>query len=587
LGININAIFNFLKISILCLLTLGLQAQENNVVSLLDKADLHFKAGNDSAIFYTNLALKLSEENLDSTGIMNSLFQVAKNKYDRGDLANSLEAAYQSLAIAKTIKSYTGKTAAQNTIAKIHNKNKEFEKAKLLTKQNISLAIHENDSISLAIFYEFYSSLNRDLGRMDSALIYINKAIRINKATQNLKSLAFTYNNLGIFHFSNGRNDSSLFYFHQSLDIRKELKDIKNQIQSKNNIGYINLQMGNNNLAISLFKEAIELCRKHNSITYLDLSYTNLSEAYEQLGMHKNALSSFKKYSNLKDSVNGEKVKERILQFETEIKLLNEKEKRISLNNKLALEKGFQRKQNILIILLLIILIVTIVALRVSKRRALETLLEKEKTTAATAIIEEQEKIREEIAQELHDGVGGSLAGVKLSLSNLQSENKCPKLLEEIEHIETTYQEIRNISHNLTPVSFQKNSLCTTIGNYLHRTFPDLGIGICFQCYPENEMKELPYEQKVCVYRIIQELATNIQKHALASNVNIHLTGHESHLTILVEDNGKGFDTKKMGEGIGFSNIQKRITLYDGKIEVDSKKGNGTTIIIDIPYKKA
>ena len=578
-------IFNFLKSLALFTFTIGLNAQEVKVNELLSKADIHFENGNDSAIHYTSLALELSIKNSDRKGEMNSLFQVAKNKYDRGDLANSLEAAYQSLAIAKTIKSYTGKTAAQNTIAKIHNKNKEFEKAKLLTKQNISLAIHENDSISLAIFYEFYSSLNRDLGRMDSALIYINKAIRINKATQNLKSLAFTYNNLGIFHFSNGRNDSSLYYFHKSLAIRILTKDIKNQIQSKNNIGYINLQMGNNNLAISLFKEAIELCRKHNSITYLDLSYTNLSEAYEQLGMHKNALTSFKKYSNLKDSVNGEKVKERILQFETEIKLLNEKEKRNSLNNKLALEKGLQRKQNILIILLLIILIVTIVALRVSKRRALETLLEKEKTNAAKAIIDEQEKIREEIAQELHDGVGGSLAGVKLSLSNLQSENKCPKLLEEIEHIETTYQEIRNISRNLTPVSFQKNSLCTTIGNYLHRTFPNLEIGVCFQCYPQEEINKLAYDQKVCVYRIIQELATNIQKHALASNVNIDLTGHESHLTILVEDNGKGFDTKKMGEGIGFSNIQKRIMLYDGKIEVDSKKGNGTTIIIDIPYK--
>ena len=587
MGININAIFNFLEISILCLLTLGLQAQENNVVSLLDKADLHFKSGNDSDIFYTNLALKISEENLDSTGIMNSLFQAAKNKYDRGDLANSLEAAYQSLAIAKTIKSYTGKTAAQNTIAKIHNKNKEFEKAKLLTKQNISLAIHENDSISLAIFYEFYSSLNRNLGRMDSALIYINKAIRINKATQNLKSLAFTYNNLGIFHFSNGRNDSSLFYFHQSLDIRKELKDIKNQIQSKNNIGYINLQMGNNNLAISLFKEAIELCRKHNSITYLDLSYSNLSEAYEQLGMHKKALSLFKKYSNLKDSVNGEKVKERILQIETEIKLLNEKEKRISLNKKLAQKQGFQRKQNILIILLLIILIITIITLRVSKRRALETLLEKEKTTAATAIIEEQEKIREEIAQELHDGVGGSLAGVKLSLSNLQSENKCPKLLEEIEHLETTYQEIRNISHNLTPVYFHTEKFKVTIDNYLQRTFSDLGIGICFQCYPEKEISKLSYNIKKNIYRIIQELATNIEKHAYATNVNIHLTGHQNHLTIMAEDNGIGFDEKTIKKGIGLNNIKTRVTLYDGKIEVDSKKGNGTTIIIDIPYKKA
>jgi len=55
----------------------------------------------------------------------------------------------------------------------------------------------------------------------------------------------------------------------------------------------------------------------------------------------------------------------------------------------------------------------------------------------------------------------------------------------------------------------------------------------------------------------------------------------------MAEDNGKGFDPKTIKQGIGFNNIQKRITLYDGKIEIDSMKGNGTTIIIDIPYKKA
>ena len=121
-------IFNFLKSLALFTFTIGLNAQEVKVNELLSKADIHFENGNDSAIHYTSLALELSIKNSDRKGEMNSLFQVAKNKYDRGDLANSLEAAYQSLAIAKTIKSYTGKTAAQNTIAKIHNKTKNLKK---------------------------------------------------------------------------------------------------------------------------------------------------------------------------------------------------------------------------------------------------------------------------------------------------------------------------------------------------------------------------------------------------------------------------------------------------------------------------
>ena len=83
---------------------------------------------------------------------------------------------------------------------------------------------------------------------------------------------------------------------------------------------------------------------------------------------------------------------------------------------------------------------------------------------------------------------------------------------------------------------------------------------MCFQCYPKEELANISYDQKISVYRIIQELALNIQKHAFASNVNIHLTGHKSHLTIMAEDNGKGFNPQSQRKGIGLNNIIKRIT---------------------------
>ncbi len=565
---------------------LGTYAQESEVKTLLDSSQYYFETGNEQSLIFANKAYDLSIATNDTLGIIQSLIKIARNNYDNGNFPDAIKKGYHSLDLARNIKNYSGKIGALSLLGKIHYKNKEFEKAQLLTRESIQLSKTRNDSAVLAVQYELYSSLSRNLGFMDSSLFFTNKAIKINKAKNNLRALSFTYNNLGIYHYKLKNLDSSLFYFNESLSLRKQLNDHKNSIQSINNIGFINFELGNNEVAIALYKKAIALCRKHNSITYLDLSYENLTEAYEKIGEIEKALEMFKKYQNIKDSITGERTQKAIIEAESKIKRKAELEKTKILETQIISDKQYKEKQYLLIIILIIALIITTFVLKTSKRRALETQFEKQKTKAAKAIIDEQEKIREEIAQELHDGVGGSLAGLKLSLSNLQAESKCPALLEEIEHLEKTYQEIRNISHNLTPISFQKNSFTTTIENYLHRSFPNLEIGACFQCYPKNELDKLEYNQQICVYRIIQELSSNIQKHALATNVNFHLTGHDTYLTIMVEDNGKGFDPKTSKNGIGFENIQKRITLYDGKIEIDSQRGNGSTIIIDIPYKK-
>ena len=601
-------IFNFLKSLALFTFTIGLNAQEVKVNELLSKADIHFENGNDSAIHYTSLALELSIKNSDRKGEMNSLFQAAKNEYDRGDLTKSLETAYKSLNIAKEINSYNGITAAQNTIAKIQNRNGDFDNAKTLTQNNIKLAQQQNDSTSIAVFYEFYSSLYRSLGIIDSSLFYINKAIQINKTLKNDRSLGFIYNNLGIFHFTNGNNDSSLYYFHKSLAIRILTKDIKNQIQSKNNIGYINLKMGNNNIAISLLKEAIDLCRKHNSITYLDLSYTNLSEAYEQLGMHEKALTSFKKYTNIKDSINGENVRKQILKIESEIKIASEKEKSIILNKTLQAEKSYKSKQNILIILLIVILIGTIFLSRISKKKTIKFIIEKQKTNAAKDIIDQYEKIDNWIAKELHDDIGGSIAAIRLNMirtldivkSEAEIVNKLKKPTftmdiaklnkvvadreNELENLKDVQDNIRDLSHSLVPVSFDGNNFIHLIEKKISSRFSK-DINCTIQIHPEDEINNISNDLKFNVYRILQNLAANIITHSKAKNASLQVIGHEDHLTIIVEDDGVGFNPNKSNGGVGLSLIEKRALLFDGKVEIDSKEGSGSTIIIDLPYK--
>jgi len=78
---------------------------------------------------------------------------------------------------------------------------------------------------------------------------------------------------------------------------------------------------------------------------------------------------------------------------------------------------------------------------------------------------------------------------------------------------------------------------------------------------------------------------TNTLKHAKASTVEIHLSLIENVLSLLFEDNGKGFDPAKVSKGIGSQNMQNRVTELNGRINIDSTQGRGTVVSIEIPIK--
>ena len=84
----------------------------------------------------------------------------------------------------------------------------------------------------------------------------------------------------------------------------------------------------------------------------------------------------------------------------------------------------------------------------------------------------------------------------------------------------------------------------------------------------------------------MQEIVNNIIKHSQATTVNIQIIRHENELTLMVEDNGIGFDINKIkGEGIGLQNIRSRVAYLDGTVNIDSQTGKGTTVSIEVPIK--
>jgi signal transduction histidine kinase len=95
----------------------------------------------------------------------------------------------------------------------------------------------------------------------------------------------------------------------------------------------------------------------------------------------------------------------------------------------------------------------------------------------------------------------------------------------------------------------------------------------------------LEQSTETVLFRVLQEIVSNIIKHAQANRITIQIIKHESELTVMIEDNGVGFDTSKMNEfsGIGLKNIISRIEFLKGSVDFDSNLGKGTTVIIEVP----
>lgn len=199
------------------------------------------------------------------------------------------------------------------------------------------------------------------------------------------------------------------------------------------------------------------------------------------------------------------------------------------------------------------------------------------------ARLEGEENERERVARELHDGIGGTLGGIKLQLANFSLPEDEAIQLEKM--LDSVYMEIRTISRNLTPPAIRDYLFTDIIQSYLDDIESKTAIIITHNSYPQDEINSLNKELKTDLYRIFQELVTNICKHSKASEVTIQLLIHTGYINLLVEDNGIGFEKTRGFEGIGLVNISSRVKLLRGNFEISSFPNQGTVVNIDIPYK--
>ncbi|PJJ62853.1 ATP-binding protein [Chryseobacterium geocarposphaerae] len=480
--------------------------------------------------------------------------------------------------------------------------NAEFEKAGNYNKKALTI-LERPYPHSAELFYTYLNSASNFCyqAKGDEAKKFLDKAEKMIQPYPESSANAFYYYGKTLYLITKQRNEEALpviekgifystkfsqnllaqmFYFNK-YDILKKLKRYDEAKKTLEDI---------------LAEQSLASDLNNRKAIYKQLSALN-----EEMGNPKEALLWEQKYSKLNDSLNTESVKLEINKIEAKFNAAEKERKIANLNaEKKQRELEVSEKNSYLIGLSLVLLLLIIffifffVIYRKNKKiseqkeinlqQKITDIKQKEELSLTKAILEGEERERERIARDLHDGLGGMLAGVKINFSTWSSHHLNPEKDKEfyriLSQLDNSVAELRHVARNLMPESLLNFGLETAL-NDLCEFYIRKDLDIDFQ--PINIEKKLPLNIQLNIYRIVQELLANAVKHSGANNILLQCSQSEENFFITIEDNGKGFakNSEEKTKSLGLRNLKNRVDYLKGKMEINSDH-EGTTINIEL-----
>ncbi|MBK8848219.1 MAG: sensor histidine kinase, partial [Bacteroidetes bacterium] len=554
----------------------------------------------------------------------------------QGNLDEALKNYDTCYLIRERMKDTAGIAAVLNNMGNVYRYKGWYDLSLDYFLKSIKIEESQGNLRNISEGYANLGTVYGEIEQLDKALFYFNKAFRMEEESGGGNSTAGLAANMASIYASLGKNDSAIYYgsfslqqaqkqgdkynqsvayaalgfansnlkkyseaagFHETaLAIAKEIGDVNGQAQSSMSLGDIYKNSGQYDKAIANCTESILLAKQVESPLILKKCYAILSEVYQQQGNFQKALVYNELFLAMNDSIMSESkqhaMEEMQVKFDTEKK---ETENRLlqQQNNINSLTISKQRNQIIVLIAgiaLLALLGYLFFQYRKNKQQQLHNRHIMEQQELRTrAIIDAEEKERQRIGRELHDGVGQMLAAAKMNLASVAETNASiatelkSKLHNAIDMVDDSAKEIRNISHNMLPNMLIKSGLANAVRELVDKIASSGKLKV--------ELEIVGLEQRLddntesFLFRILQELVANTIKHSMADKINMQLIRHVDELVFMMEDNGKGFNYQEAlkKNGIGLSNILSRVNYLHGKIDFDAALGRGTTVTITIP----
>lgn len=566
----------------------------------------------DSTYSYSDLnkILEMARTNNDQNTLAEVYIKLGDYEGDIfSEYEKSLEYYQRALEYFKVQKDKDGINTANHAIARRYIDAGFNNEASEILENLVTLYSVGNKKLKLAQVYFDLSSLYKARGDMIKRAEYLNKAIELSKQYKDPNfELKIIFEKILNFE-DQGDLDSALVQSFEAFKLSNIIGNKDLIAKSLYHIGLINKLEKNYLRAIKYMTDCeVIIPFQPYSETRKSL-YRELAEVYAKSGKHKEGFAYLEKYTALNDSILNKNRHESLTNLamkygtqdiKSNIALLKIEKEYADERNQAQRRTLYILAIGLFVVLVSIYFIVKFYDQRIStakiisdqkeqiNHQKIRELEDNMKMNSMRSVITGQEIERERIAKDLHDSLGGLLSTIKLQFDNVRSKKQELAHLKEYNHahklLDTAVDEVRTISRNLQPGSLHDLGLVSAIKDLINRFEGDNYPEIDFQYYemPDKMDKMI----SLSIYRIIQELLNNSLKHAQATEILIQINTEDNELVIQYEDDGVGFDQNNLKrKGMGLENIKSRVNYMHGSLIMDSKQGEGMSVLIRIRYQ--
>jgi two-component system NarL family sensor kinase len=570
------------------------------------KADLQYQAGVlsamrgdlDQALTYFTASRDTWQQLHNEVEVGAAIGSMANILVQQGQYPEATVYYLRSLRIAEKHKDTDGRARALLNLGNVYTRTNNFNKAITYFEQSLKLISPQSDPGMYAGGLRNIGQSYLNLNQPAQGVPYLQRALTMARSSGDKPNETALLYTLGRMDGEAGRLVPATTQLLAAKAIAEEIGDQLTLSRCLAMLGDVARQQRQPAQAIAYYQQALTIAREAGSNEDLMQMHSGLAAAYSSAGNFEKAFESQKLFSQFSDSLFSENTTQQVTELQTKY----ETEKKEAQNRlqaaQLRTQQQIIRRRNVQLVAGLLIAgllagLGYLLYTRRRLRREVEFAQERQQLERlrSQAVLEAEEAERRRIGSDLHDGVGQLLTAAKLNLHALgeqlsvQTEGQQTMLQNALDVVDESFREVRSISHNLMPNSLIKRGLAQAVRDFLGKISPDDRLQIQLEVVGLDRGRRLDATVENVLFRVIQELAQNIIKHARATQMTLQIIRREEELTVMVEDNGVGFDPAALGAeaGIGLKNIESRMAYLGGRAEFDSQPSRGTTVTLEVP----
>ena len=573
---------------------------------LLADANALFAADPKQALELAAQAQRVAQAQRQLARQQRALLLLGRLANSQGDYAGAARYLVQALRLAERRADTLGQGLAWLNLANTNKRLQLFDKALANARQAQALlaplarAGRPGAGVSYAKALANSGTVQMEMQHYAPARLDLLASLRQARRVGDSSAASTALYNLGGVALKMKNGPEAYRFYRQTLALDQARGDVQAQGESWLNLGDALALLHRPAEAEAAYTNALPLARQAGALPLVRVVYNGFAVLNEGVGRPAQALLWQKRFMALNDSLyekgNAEQAAELQAKYEAD-----KREARNQLQaSQLRTQQQVIRRRNVqlgagLAIAALLAGLAYLLYNRHRLRREVEFSQERQQLERqrGAAVLEAEETERRRIGADLHDGVGQLLTVARLNLEALAEAlplggaGQQDLLANALSVVDESFREVRSISHNLLPNALLKRGLVQAVRDFLGKVSPGGRLKINLEVMGLDTGPRLPTTVENVLFRVIQELVQNILKHAHATEVTLQLIRHPAELTVLMEDNGVGFDPGTLGPetGIGLKNIASRMDYLGGRAEFDSAPGRGTTVTLEVPLE--